>query len=155
MESRFDEVVKEFGFLQNPDEPCVYKKVSGSTIVFLVLYVDDILLIGNDVPTLEIIKSWLGKSFSMKDLGEAAYILGIKIYRDRCRSLLGLSQSTYFDKVLKRFNMQDSKKGFILMNHWLTLSKKQCPKTLVERGRMSGIPYAKAIGSIMYAMLCT
>ena len=73
---RFDEVVKEFGFLQNPNEPCVYKKVSGSTIVFLVLYVDDILLIGNDIPTLEIVKSWLGKSFSMKDLGEAAYILG-------------------------------------------------------------------------------
>ena len=51
--------------------------------MFLVLYVDDILLIGNDVPTLEIVKSWLGKSSSMKDLGEAAYILGIKIYRDR------------------------------------------------------------------------
>ena len=152
---RFDEVVKEFGFSQNEDEPCVYKKVSGSTIVFLVLYVDDILLIGNDIPTLEIVKSWLGKSFSMKDLGEAAYILGIKIYRDRPRRLLGLSQSTYLDKILKRFSMQDSKKGFIPMNHGLTLSKKQCPKTLVERGRMSGIPYASAIGSIMYAMLCT
>ena len=48
----------------------------------------------------EIVKSWLGKSFSMKDLGEAAYILGIKIYRDRSRRLLGLSQSTYLDKVL-------------------------------------------------------
>ena len=44
---RFGEVVKEFGFLQNPDEPCVYKKVSGSTVVFLVLYVNDILRIGN------------------------------------------------------------------------------------------------------------
>ena len=51
--------------------------------------------------------------------------------------------------------MQDSKKGFIPMNHGLALSKKQCRKTLVERGRMSGIPYASAIGSIMYAMLCT
>ena len=91
----------------------------------------------------------------MKDLGEAAYILGIKIYRDRSRKVLELSQSTYLDKVLKRFSMQDSKKGFIPMNHGLTLSKKQCPKTLVERGRMSGIPYASAIGSIMYAMLCT
>ena len=92
--------------------------------MFLVIYVDDILLIGNDVPTLEIIKSWLGKSFSMKDLGEAVYILGIKIYRDRSRRLLRLSQSTYLDKVLKRFNMQDSKKGFIPMNHGLTLGKK-------------------------------
>ena len=80
---RFDESVKEFGFIKNEDEPCVYKKVSGSAIVFMVLYVDDILLIGNDIPTLQNVKSWLGKYFSMKDLGEVAYILGIKIYKDR------------------------------------------------------------------------
>ena len=97
---RFDEAVKEFGFIKNKDEPCVYKKVSGSAVVFLVLYVDDILLIGNDIPTLENVKSWLGNCFSMKDLGEVAYILGIKIYRDRSRKLIGLSQSTYINKVL-------------------------------------------------------
>ena len=48
--------------------------------MFLVLYVDDILLIGNDIPMLEAIKTSLRNSFSMKDLGEAAYILGIRIY---------------------------------------------------------------------------
>ena len=82
----FDEIIKNFGFSQNIDEPCVYKKVSGSAIVFLVLYVDDILLIGNDVPTLQYVKIWLSKNFSIKDLGEAAYILGIRIYRDRSKS---------------------------------------------------------------------
>ena len=46
---RFDEAIKVFGFIKNEDEPCVYKKVSGSAIVFLVLYVDDNLLIGNDI----------------------------------------------------------------------------------------------------------
>src|SRR6266496_2663844 len=50
-----------------------------------------------------VIKGYLNKNFSMKDLGEAAYILGIKIYRDRSRRLIGLSQSTYLDKVLKKF----------------------------------------------------
>ena len=49
---RFDEAIKEFGFIKNEDEPCVYKKVSGGAVVFLVLYVDDILIIGNDIPTL-------------------------------------------------------------------------------------------------------
>ena len=53
--------------------------------MFLVLYVDDILLIGNDIPMLEAVKTSLKKSFSMKDLGEAAYILGIRIYRDRSK----------------------------------------------------------------------
>jgi hypothetical protein len=68
---RFDEVIKEFGFIKNPEEPCIYKKISGSAIVFMILYVDDILLIGNNIPMLEDVKSSLRKSFSMKDLGEA------------------------------------------------------------------------------------
>jgi hypothetical protein len=109
---RFDEVVKGFGFIKNLEEPCVYKKVSGRTVVFLVLYVDDILLIRNDISMMKVVKSSLRKSFSMKDLGEAAYILGIKIYRDRSKRLIGLSQDAYIDKVLNQFNMQDSKKGF-------------------------------------------
>src|SRR4051794_27842003 len=91
----------------------------------------------------------------MKDLGEAAYILGIKIYRDRSRRLIGLSQSTYLDKVLKKFRMDESKKGFLPMLLGKTLSKTQSPATAEERERMNKIPYASAIGSIMYVMLCT
>src|SRR5436853_4749851 len=128
--------------MKNEDEACVYKKVSVSKVVFLILYVDDILLIGNDIPTLQSIKTWLGNCFSMKDFGEAAYILGIKIYRDRSRRLLGLSQSTFIDKILKRFSMQESRKGFLPMSHGVSLSKAQCPSTQDERDRMSKIPYA-------------
>jgi hypothetical protein len=60
----------------------------------------------------------------MKDLGEVAYILGIKIYRDRLKRLVGLSQDAYIDKILNRFNMQCSKKCFLPMSHDITLSKK-------------------------------
>jgi hypothetical protein len=148
-------VVKGFGFIKNVEEPYIYKKASGSAVVFLVLYVDDILLVRNDIPMMEIIKSSLRKSFSIKDLGEAVYILGIKIYRDRSKRLIGLSQDAYIDKILNRFNMQDSKKGFLSMSHDITLSKKQCPSKPDEQERMRVIPYASAIGSIMYAMLCT
>ena len=152
---RFDEVVKGFDFTKNEEESCVYKKVSGSSVVFLILYVDDILLIGNNIPMLESVKTSLKNSFSMKDLGEAAYILGIKIYRDRSRRLIGLSQDTYIDKVLKRFCMEEAKKGFLPMSHGIHLSKTQCPSTADERDRMSRVPYASAIGSIMYAMIST
>ena len=96
---RFDSVIKAYGFIQTFGEACIYKKVSGSSVAFLILYVDDILLIGNDIEFLDSIKGYLNKSFSMKDLGEAAYILGIKICRDRTRRLIGLPQSTYLDKV--------------------------------------------------------
>ena len=152
---RFDETIKEFGFSQNLDKPCVYKKTSGSAIVFLVLYVDDILLIGNVVSVLQSVKIWLSKNFSMKDLGEATYILGIKIYRDRSKRLLGLSQSTYIDKMLKRFSMEQSKRGYIPMVSGITFLKSLCPQTQDERTHMNMIPYASAIGLIMYAMLCT
>ncbi|CAH1444382.1 unnamed protein product [Lactuca virosa] len=105
----FDEKVKEFGFSRSEDESCVYVKASGSIEV----------------------KSWLGKCFAMKDLGEAAYILGIRILRDRSKRLIGLSHSTYLDKVLNRFNMQNSK-------------KEELP--IQSNARLS---------SIMYAMTCT
>ncbi|KAJ9560636.1 hypothetical protein OSB04_005796 [Centaurea solstitialis] len=124
----FDERIKEFGFSKSEFEPCVYTKFSGSVVTFLVLYVDDILLIGNDVPTLQSVKAWLSKCFQMKDFRETTYILGIKIYRNRSRRLIGLSQM---------------------------LSKAQSPVSSQEQDKMKSIPYAFAIGSIMYAMLCT
>ena len=68
----------------------------------------------------------------MKDLGEAAYILGIKIYRDRSRRLIALCQDTYLEKVLKRFKMEDSKKGSLPTLSGKPLSKKQCPTTVAE-----------------------
>ncbi|KAJ9552070.1 hypothetical protein OSB04_016115 [Centaurea solstitialis] len=151
----FDERIKEFGFTKSEFEPCVYTKFSGSIVTFLVLYVDDILLIGNGVPTLQSVKVWLSKCFQMKDLGEAAYILGIKIYRNRSRQLIGLSQGTYIDKILKRFRMDESKKEFIPIQHGIVLSKAQCPESSQDKDKMKSIPYASAIGSIMYAMLCT
>ena len=152
---RFDEVIKAFGFIQVYGEACIYKKVSGSSIAFLILYVNDILLIGNNIELLESVKMYLNKSFSMKDLGEAAYILGIKIYRDRSRRLIRFSQSTYLDNVLKKFKMDQSKKGFLPILQGVKLSKTECPTTAEDREKMGIIPYASAIGSIMYAIMCT
>ena len=76
----------------------------------------------------------------MKDLGEAAYILGIKIYRDRSRHLIGLSQSTYLDKVLKKFKMEQSKKGCLPMIQDVKLSQTQCPTTAEDKVKMKDIP---------------
>ena len=70
---------------------------------------DDILLIGNDVEFLESIKGCLNGVFSKEDLCKTAYMLGIKIYRDRSRRLIRLSSSTYLDMILKEFKMDKSK----------------------------------------------
>ncbi|GJY69844.1 putative RNA-directed DNA polymerase [Tanacetum coccineum] len=116
---RFDEEIKRFGFAQNLDEPCVYQKASGSNVIFLILYVDDIIIMGNHIPSLQSVKNYLGKCFSMKDLGEATFILGIKIYRDRSKRLIGLGQNAYMDKILKRYKMDNSKRGHIPMQERL------------------------------------
>ncbi|GJU63091.1 retrotransposon protein, putative, ty1-copia subclass [Tanacetum coccineum] len=152
---RFDDEIKKFGFTQNRDEPCVYLKSSGSNVTLLILYVDDILIMGNNIPMLQDVKSYLGRCFAMKDLGEAAYILGIKIYRDRSRRLISLCQSAYIEKILKRYHMENFKRGSIPMQEKLRLSKSQGALTPAELKHMQNIPYASAVGSIIYVVRCT
>nr|GEX51257.1 hypothetical protein [Tanacetum cinerariifolium] len=79
-----------------------------------------------------------------KDLGEAAYILGIKIYRDRSKRLIGLCQSAYIEKILKRYCMENLKRGSIPMQEKLKLSKSQGTSTPAELKRMQNVPYASA-----------
>ena len=69
--------------------------------------------------------------------------------------MLGLSQTAYVDKIMSKFSMQDSKKGLLPTRHGVPLSKDHCPKTPQEEEHMRTVPYASAVGSLMYAMLCT
>ena len=76
--TQFNNAIKSFDFIKNEEELCVFKKVSRRSITLLVLYMDAILLIENDILMMTSVKFWLSKEFSMKDLGEASYILEIK-----------------------------------------------------------------------------
>jgi hypothetical protein len=80
---KFHKVITSFGFIENLVDQCVYLKVNGSKVIFLVLYVDDILLVSNDLGLLHETKQLLSQSFEMKDLGEASYVIGIEVHRDR------------------------------------------------------------------------
>ena len=73
------------------------------------LYVDDMLIVGQDSSLINRLKLELSKSFAMKDLGPAKQILGMKIVRDRKEGLIWLSQESYIEKVLERFNMNKTK----------------------------------------------
>ena len=118
---RFDQAIKSFGFEQNLDEPCVYKRHQDKVVMFIVFYVIDILLIRNDIGVMSSIKVWLSSQFDMKDLGEANFILGIKLWRDYKNKMLSLSQAGYIDKVLEWFSMQNSKKGLLPFRHGVLL----------------------------------
>lgn len=91
----------------------------------------------------------------MKDLGAAKKILGMRIIRDKANGTLKLSQSENVKKVLSRFNLNEAKPVSTPLGSHFKLSKEQSPKTKEERDHMSKVPYASAIGSLMYAMVCT
>ena len=81
-------------------------KVGEIKVIFLILYVDDILLATNDLGLLHETKKFLSSNFEMKDMGEVSYVIGIEIFRNRSQGLLGLSQKANINKVLERFKME-------------------------------------------------
>ena len=98
---KFDQTIRNFGFKENVEDNCVYAKFKNGKFIFLVLYVDNILLASSHVSLLLETKKFLSSNFDMKDLGEASFVLGIEIHRDRSKGVLGLSQKAYIEKNLK------------------------------------------------------
>ena len=138
---KFDRIITQNGFKKNTVDRCICLRVSGSSYIFLVLYFDDILLASNDSNLLIETKHMLSTHFDMKDLGEAYYVLGIRILCDRANGMLKLSQRTYIEKILKRFNMHNCSSTRAPVVKGDKFSKAQCPYNYDEREEMRTIPY--------------
>ena len=151
----FHKVMLEIGYEVNPMDNCVYMWKSQDSLVILSLYVDDILLAGNNIQVIERTKSCLKESFEMKDMGPASYVLGIRIIRDRKSRLLYLDQEKYIEDILKKYNMNGCKTISTPTCKGVILSKSQEPKNESEIKEMQNIPYAQAVGSLMFAMTRT
>ena len=144
---KFDEVVLSSGYLLNQADKCVYSKFdeSGKGVI-ICLYVDDMLIFGTDQNQVDLTKEFLSSRFSMKDMGEADVILGIRIKHEGKR--ISMSQSHYIEKVLKKFNCFDCTPVSTPMD----TSEKLMPNT----GKaVSQLEYSRVIGCLMYAMTCT
>ena len=115
------------------------KQVSLKTIINTRIHVILEILLDSFRMGKKILKEWKGVHMEVKVL----------------QALLTLSQATYIDKILVKYVMQDSKKGFLPFKHRIPLSLNQCAKTLEEKECMELIPYASAVGSLTYLMLCT
>ena len=118
--------------------------------MLLILYVDDILLGSSDFGLLHETKEFLFKNFEMKYMGEA-YVIGIEIFRDRSCGLLGLSQKQYIERVLERFGIENCSASIAPIQKGDKFSLMQCSQNEWERKQMERIPYASAVGSLMYA----
>jgi hypothetical protein len=101
---KFHQVILKDGFTMMEEDHCVYLKCSNNSFIILPLYVDDILIAGNSKEMINTTKMWLSSNFEMKDIGEASYVLGVKIIRDRAKRLLGLTQETYIKKMIERYH---------------------------------------------------
>ena len=123
--------------------------------IFLLLYVDDMLIAAKSMCKVNRLKSLLHKEFEMKDLGATKKILGMEIHKDKEARKLWLSHKNYIKKVLEKFSMLDAKPVSTLLANHFKLFGSRCPKNEEEIENLSKVPYASAVGCLMYAIVCT
>lgn len=152
---RFDSYMMKLGYSRSAYDCCVYYKLQDDSFIYLVLYVDDMLIAAKRKSDVQKLKGFLNVEFEMKDLGAARKILGMEILRDRDQKKLFLSQKGYIQKVLARFGMSSSKPIDISSAANIHLSTMFAPQSNEEKEYMSQVPYASVVGSLMYAMVCT
>ena len=153
---RFDSFIISLNYNRLSSDHCTYyKRFDDNDYIILLLYVDDMLVVGPNKDQVQELKAQLAREFDMKDLGPANKILGMQIHRDRKDRKIWLSQKNYLRKVLRRFNMQDCKPISTPLPVNFKLSSSMSPSNEAERMEMSRVPYASAVGSLMYVMICT
>ena len=134
---------------------CVFTtKLLVDDFIILLLYIDDMLIIGHDSSKIDRLKREHSKSFAMKDLGSMKHLLDMKISYDRKNRKLWLSQERYIEKVVERFNMRKAKVVCSQLAGHLKLSFEQCPTSEKDMKEMNKVPYISVVGSLMYAMVC-
>ena len=151
---KFDSFMVDHGYDRTTSDHCVFmKRFPNGNFIIILLYVDDMLIVGHNAKKIQILKEKLSKSFAMKYLGLTKQILGMKITHNQKKEKCWLSQERYVQKVLERFHMSNSKPVCSPFASQFKPSSKQCPSNDEEIDKMKKVPYASAVGSLMYAMI--
>ena len=109
---KFESVMGEQGYRKTTSDHCVFfQRFGDDDFIILLLYVDDMLIVGKNAGRIVQLKRQLSKSFAMKNVGPTKQVLDILITRDRAAKKLHMSQEQYIEKVLCRFNMDKAKRG--------------------------------------------
>ncbi len=138
-------------FVRSDADFSVYVVQVGDVKFFIIVYVDDLILVCNNKDKLLQVKEKLFRKFKMKDLGDLHFFLGMEVERDHAQCLFYINQIGYFKEILKRFRMEDCKAIGVPLDPKRKL-KKNVNK---DDDEMVKVPYQQAVGSLIYAMLCT
>ncbi|KAH9718762.1 hypothetical protein KPL71_022343 [Citrus sinensis] len=152
---RFDSFMMKLCFQRCNIDCCVYYKEISRDMVYLILYVDDMLIASKSMEHINFLKQQLKGEFEMKDLGPAKKILGMQLIRDWKSGTLFLTQEEYIMRVLDKFDMTTAKPMQTPLPAHFRLSEQQCPTADADKSEMMKIPYASAVGCLMYAMVLT
>src|SRR3979490_2563382 len=150
-----DTVLHELGFTCIKSDTSIYIWIRGDVKIFVPVFVDDLTLASKSISAISHVKTQLAKRFKLRDLGPTSSLLGIEITRDRSQRRLCLSQRQYISDMLDRYNLADSAPVTTPIDPGLKLSSSMSPTTPEEIAEMKNIPYASAVGSIMYLSVAT
>ena len=127
------------GYSRSSYDSCVYfRKTHDGSFIYLLIYVDIMLIATKNMSDIEELKKQLNRVFEMKDLGAAKKILGIEIERDRNGGKLYLTQKSYIEKVLERFGMKNAKPVSTSLPAHFRLSSSLSPKSDNEKRSIQG-----------------
>ena len=147
--------LKKLNFAQASADPGLYMKQTKSGSIYILVYVDDLLLFGSNIKDIRDTISFLEKVFDTRNMGEVRYFLGIKILRNRGRKTIKITQEQYVKDLLTKFNMKESQPRKVCIQVGHGLSKAMCPQEEKERKEMESIPYQSLIGGLIFLANCT
>ncbi|KAF1318445.1 Integrase catalytic core protein, partial [Globisporangium splendens] len=150
-----DAFMLECGFTKCELDHCVYVKRDGVEMVFVVLYVDDLIIACSSEGMLATTKRALCKRFEMTDMGELKYCLGMEIKRDAVSGAVSIRQTKFAQSILCKFGMSDSKPVKSPQDASLKLVKNMCEGGCKHDETMKNVPYRSAVGCLMYLMVAT
>uniref|UniRef100_H3H842 Integrase catalytic domain-containing protein n=1 Tax=Phytophthora ramorum TaxID=164328 RepID=H3H842_PHYRM len=140
-----DDFMLKLGFKKCESDHCVYLKRDGQDMIFVALYVDDLILASSNDELLESTKHALSKRFEMTDLGELEYFLGMEIKNDRDSGKVTVRQTKFLKSILTKFGMQDSKPVKTPQDPGLKLTKNMCEGGCQHEDTMKNVPYRSAV----------